>query len=148
MQAWKQYLEYLLDPIFQGVNRLFALSYENNAHRKSYMLIFSSNCWTERLQCYDWWKKLFWLASKKWSKSISNKIRKITIGQRDDYTTGCLLDYLYFKNHYKMIAIDVSKQQAVDAEPKTAQQINFTRNLERVLWMCYTFLFCFNIKSK
>ena len=37
-------------------------------------------------------------------------IRKISTGQGDDYTTGCLLDYIYFKNHYKMIAVDLSKQ--------------------------------------
>ena len=39
--------------------------------------------------------------------------------QRDDYTTGCLLDYIYFKNCYKMIAVDLSKQEALDADPKT-----------------------------
>ena len=58
-------------------------------------------------------------------------IRKITIGQGDDYTTGCLLDYTYFKKYYKMIAIDLSKQQALDADPKAIQQINFTANLNR-----------------
>ena len=58
-------------------------------------------------------------------------IRKIAAGQGDDYTTGCLLDYPYFKNHYKMIAIDLSKQQALDADPKAIQQINFTANLDR-----------------
>ena len=58
-------------------------------------------------------------------------IRKITIGQGDDYTTGCLLDYVSFKKHYKMIAIDLSKQQALDANPKAIQQINFTANLDR-----------------
>ena len=41
-------------------------------------------------------------------------IRKITTGQRDGYTTGCLLDYNCFKNYYKMIAIDLNKQQALD----------------------------------
>ena len=56
-------------------------------------------------------------------------IRKIAIGQGDDYTTGCLLDYTYFKKYYKMIAIDLSKQQALDADPKAVQQINFTANL-------------------
>ena len=45
-------------------------------------------------------------------------IRKITIGQGDDYTTGCLLDYTCFKKYYKMIAVDLSKQQALDAGPK------------------------------
>ena len=58
-------------------------------------------------------------------------IRKITIGQRDDYTNGCLLDYSYFKKSYKMIAMDLSKQQARDADPKAIQQINFTANLDR-----------------
>ena len=58
-------------------------------------------------------------------------IRKIATGQGDDYTTGCLLDYSYFKDHYKMIAIDLSKQQALDADPRAIQQINFTANLDR-----------------
>ena len=58
-------------------------------------------------------------------------IRKITIGQGDDYTTGCLLDYTYFKKYYKMIAVDLSKQQALDADLKVIQQINFTANLGR-----------------
>ena len=58
-------------------------------------------------------------------------IRKIATGQGDDYTTGCLLDYAYFKNYYKMIAIDLSKQQALDADPRAIQQINFTANLDR-----------------
>ena len=58
-------------------------------------------------------------------------IRKIATGKWDDYTTGCLLDYLYFKNYYKMIAIDWSKQQALDADPRAIQQINFTANLDR-----------------
>ena len=58
-------------------------------------------------------------------------IRKIATGQGDDYTTGCLLDYPYFKNHYKMITIDLSKQQALDADRRAIQQINFTENLDR-----------------
>ena len=58
-------------------------------------------------------------------------IRKITIGQGDDYTTGCLLDYSYFKKYYKMIATDLSKQQVLDADPKAIRQINFTANLDR-----------------
>ena len=64
-------------------------------------------------------------------KVTYENIRKITIGQGDDYTTGCLLDYTYFKKYYKMIAIDLSKQQALDADPKAIQQINFTANLDR-----------------
>ena len=44
-------------------------------------------------------------------------------GQRDDYTTGCLLDYQYFKNHYQLIAVDLSKQKELDADPRATQQI-------------------------
>ena len=58
-------------------------------------------------------------------------IRKITIGQGDDYTIGCLLEYTYFKKYYKMIAIDLSKQQVLDTDPKAIQEINFTANLDR-----------------
>ena len=58
-------------------------------------------------------------------------IRRIATGQGDDYTTGCLLDYSYFKENYKMIATDLSKQQALDADPRAIQQINFTENLDR-----------------
>ena len=62
---------------------------------------------------------------------IYDSIRKIATGQEDDYITGCLLDYNCFRNYYKMIAIDLSKQQAFDADPKAIQQINFTGNLDR-----------------
>ena len=58
-------------------------------------------------------------------------IRKIATRQGDDYRTGCLLDYCYFKDHCKMIAIDLRKQQALDADPRAIQQINFTANLGR-----------------
>ena len=64
-------------------------------------------------------------------KVTYENIRKIAIGQGDGYTTGCLLDYTYFKKYYKMIAIDLSKQQALDTDPRAIQQINFTANLDR-----------------
>ena len=67
-------------------------------------------------------------------------IRKIATGQGDDYTTGCLLDYIYFKNYYKMIAVDLSKQQVLDADPKAIQQINFTANLDRENNMKFYFI--------
>ena len=57
-------------------------------------------------------------------------IRKIAIGQGDDYTTGCLLDYPYFKDMYKMIAVDLSKQKALDTDLRAIQQINCTVNLD------------------
>ena len=51
--------------------------------------------------------------------------------QIDDYTIGCLLNYNYFRNYYKMIATDLRKQQALDTDPKAIQQINFTGNLDQ-----------------
>ena len=80
---------------------------------------------------------LWWTEKNLFDQSIKNdkityeNIRKIATDQGDDYTTGCLLNYAYFKNYYKMIAIDLSKQQALDADPRAIQQINFTANLDR-----------------
>ena len=59
-----------------------------------------------------------------------DNMRRIEYGQGDDYTTGCLLDYPYLKENYKFITIDLSKQQALDANRKELQQINFTGNLK------------------
>ena len=64
------------------------------------------------------------------NKTYENII-KISTSQGDDYTTGCLLDYSYFKENYKLIAIDLSKQQELDADPRAIQEINFTANLEK-----------------
>ena len=65
------------------------------------------------------------------NKVTYENIRKITTGKRDDYTTGCLLDYSYFADTYKMIAVDLRKQEGLDADPRAIQQINFTANLDR-----------------
>ena len=54
---------------------------------------------------------------------------KIVNDQGDDYTTGCLLNYNYFKKHCKMIAIYLSKQQALNADPKAIQQVKFIGNV-------------------
>ena len=53
------------------------------------------------------------------------------IGHGDDYRTGCVLDYAYFKENYKMIAMDLIRQQELDADPRAIQQTNFTANLDR-----------------
>ena len=54
-----------------------------------------------------------------------DEIRKIATGKGDDYTTGCLLDYQYFKDNYQLIASDLSKQKELDADPRAIQQIEF-----------------------
>ena len=58
-----------------------------------------------------------------------DNIQKIATGQGDDYTTGCLLDYPFFKRLYNMTKLDLSKQQPLVADPKAIQQINFTGTL-------------------
>ena len=65
------------------------------------------------------------------NKVTYENIRKNATGQGDDYTIGCLLDYPYFKDSYKMIVVDLPKQQALDADPRAIQQINFTANSDR-----------------
>ena len=55
-----------------------------------------------------------------------DEIRKISTGQGDDYTTGCLLDFAYFEKNYRLIAVDLSKQKALDADSRAIQQIIFT----------------------
>ena len=53
------------------------------------------------------------------------EIRKLTTGQGEGYTTGCLLHYEYIENHYRLIAADLSRQKESDADPKAIQQIGF-----------------------
>ena len=65
------------------------------------------------------------------NKVTYENIRKIATAQGDDYTTGFLLDYPYFKDSYTKIAVDLRKQQTLDADPRASQQINFTTNLDR-----------------
>ena len=59
-----------------------------------------------------------------------DEIRKISAGQGDDYTTGCLLDCSYFEKKYRLIAADLSKQKALDADSRAIQQIIFTGKIK------------------
>ena len=90
----------------------------------------SSICRNKRLQNHNYCRKLS-LSTNKNNKVTFENIRKIGTGHGDHYTTGCLLDYRYFKDNYKMIAVDLTKQQALDADPRAIQKINFTANLDR-----------------
>ena len=53
------------------------------------------------------------------------EIKKVMIGKGEDYTTGSLLDYNYFRKHYKLVAVDLSKEKALDADPRATQKIEF-----------------------
>ena len=66
-----------------------------------------------------------------------NEVRKISTGQGDDYTTGCLLDFAYFEKNYRLIAADLSKQKALDADPKAIQQIIFTGKTDNQVRVYY-----------
>ena len=126
-----QYLKFLTDSSFQVINRLFVLSFENENNRT---VLTKDYLQTVEIKDYNVMingKRLFDQPVKSTVRTFDN-IQKIATGQGDDYTTGCLLDYNYFNNYYKMIAIGLSKQQALDSNLKTMQQINFTGNLDRV----------------
>ena len=59
------------------------------------------------------------------------EIRKVPAGYGDDYTTGWLLHYTYFKDNYRVLAVDLSKQKALEADSKAIQQITISRNCWR-----------------
>ena len=122
----------LLNASFQGVKRLFVLAYfiaaGNNAdqeagikNNKKYFLprgeIKNYNVLIDGRNFYD--------------QPINDvikqydEVRKVSTGYGDDYTIGCLLDYAYFKDNYRLIAFDLSKQKALDADPRAIQQIVF-----------------------
>ena len=123
-------LNHLVEPSFQGVNRLFVLAFENDDDRTS-----DDEYYLPTVEIKDYniminGENIFDQPIKN-NKVTYDNIRKIATGQGDDYTTGCLLDYPYFANTYQIIAVNLSKQQALDADPRAIQQINFTANLDR-----------------
>ena len=98
-------LNHLIEPSFQGVNRLFVLAFENDTQRTSNKRYYIPNVEIKDYNVMIDEKNLFDQPVKN-DKVTYKNIRKIATGQGDDYTTSCLLDYIYFKNYYKIIAID------------------------------------------
>ena len=96
------YLDYLIDPSFQGVNRLFVLSFEDEEQQTSYKQYYLPTLDIKDYNVMIDGQNLF-------DQPVRNdlitydSIRKVATGQGDDYSTGCLLDYNYFKNYYEMI---------------------------------------------
>ena len=119
-------LNHLVEPSFQGVNRLFLLAFENDTQRTSHSGYYLPNVEIKNYNVMINGENIFDQPVKD-NKVTYENIRKIATGQRDDHTTGCLFDCPYFKDSYKMIAIDLSKQQALDADPRAIQQINLDR---------------------
>ena len=96
IQAPNPYLDFLIDPSFQGVNRLFVLSFENKDDRtvstKYYLPLVEIKDYNVMIDG----QKFFDQPVENYIR-IYDKIQKIALGQGDDCTTGCLLDYNYFK---------------------------------------------------
>ena len=121
-------LNILVDPIFTNVNRLFVLAYQNADDRQSFyefylpkVMIKDFNVIIDKLVFLD-------LPIKN-EEEAYEKI--IDISRNNEYTTGNLLDYDYFKKYYKLIAIDLSKQQVLQENEDLIQQINFIGRLEK-----------------
>ena len=123
-------LNYLIEPSFKGVNRLFVLAFENDAQRTVHSGYDLRNVEIKNYNVMINGENFFDQPIKD-NKVTYENIRKIATGKGDNYTSGCLLDYSYFRDSYKMIAVDLSRQQALDADPRAIQQINFTTNLDR-----------------
>ena len=123
-----QYLDYLIDPSFQRSNRLLVLSFENEEQRKRYKRYYLLTVEIKYFNVIIDGKNFFDQPVRH-KLMIFDNIRIIATGQGDYYTAGCLLDYNYFKSYYEMITIYLNKQQALGADPKVIQQINFTGNL-------------------
>ena len=128
--AQNRYLNYLINPSFQGVNRLFVLPFENENDRTSHSTYYLPKVEIKDCNVMIHGRNFFDQPINSMNKTYEN-IRRIAIDQGDDYTTGCLFDYSYFKENCTSIAIDPSKQHALDVDPRAIQQINFTVNLDR-----------------
>ena len=119
----------MVEPSFQGVNRLFVLAFKNDTQRTSHSGYYLQNVEIKNYNMIN--GENFFDQPIKDNKVAYDNIRKICIGSGNDYTTGSLLDYPYFKDSYQMAVVDLSKQQALDADPRAIQQINLTANLDR-----------------
>ena len=121
----------LIDPSWQGINRLFVLAYNNLADDNGQVSIDSFKKYflpRVKIENYDIEidGRNFYDQPINDSIKQNDEIRKISTGQGDYYTTGCLLDFSYFENNYRLIVADLSKQKVLDADSRVTQQIIFT----------------------
>ena len=116
-----------LDHSFQGVNRLFVMAYNRangqptrNGQRKYYLPRISSNKYNVIIDGRNFYDNPIESDIEKY-----RELKKLMTGKGEDYTTGSLLDYNHFDKHYKLVAVDLSKQKELDADPRAIQQIEF-----------------------
>ena len=125
-----------LDPSFQGVNRLFIMAYnrlaaanDNQFNKDSQQIYYlprnDLNKYNVIIDGRNFYDNLIESDIEKY-----RELKKVMIGKGEDYTAGSFLDYNYFKKHYKLIAVDLSKQKELDADPRAIQQIEFKYVLE------------------
>ena len=121
-------LNYLIDPTFSNVNRLFVLSFENEDDRTSYYKYYMPSVEIKDYNVLIDGNAFFELPIKNIEETYE-KIIQIA-DHSGYYTRGNLLDYECFKEHYKLVGIDLSKQIELENND-IKQQINFIGNLER-----------------
>ena len=116
-----------LDPSFQGVNRLFVMAYnrENgqptrNGQQKYYLPRIDLEKYNVIIDGRNFYDNPIESDIEKY-----RELKKVMIGKGEDYTTRSLLDFNYFNKHYKLVAVDLSKQKELDADPRAIQQIEF-----------------------
>ena len=116
-----------LDPSFQGVNRLFVMAYSRvdgqptrNGQQKYYLPRIYLNKYNVIIDGRNFYDNPIESDVEKY-----RELKKVMIGKGEDYTTGSLLDYNYFKKHYKLVAVDLSKQKELDVDPRAIQQIEY-----------------------
>ena len=122
--AANENIRILIDPSWQGINRLFVLAYLNdntstvNSHRKYFLPRVEIKNYNIEIDGRNFYDQPINDLIKQY-----DEVRKVSTGQGDDYTTGCLLDFAYFEKNYRLIAADLSKQKALDADSRAIQQI-------------------------
>ena len=115
------------------MKRLFILAYDNttdnNDHNNQVSINSFKKYFLARVKIENWNIEIdgrnFYDQPINDSIKQYDEIRKISTGQGDDYTTGCLLDFAYFEKNYRLISVDLSKQKALDADSRAIQQIVF-----------------------
>ena len=124
----------LLDSSYQGVKRLFVLAYNNTGGNNqvsvdSYKKYFLPRVKIENYNIEIDGRNFYDQPINDLIKQY-DEVRKVSTGQGDDYTTGCLLDFLYIEKKYRLIGADLSKQKASDADSRAIQKIIFTGKLK------------------
>ena len=126
-EAINNNLNILIDPTFTNVNKLFVLAYRTADDRQSFSQVYLPRGMVK--DCNVIIDELaFFYSPIKTEEEAYEKF--IDISRNNEYTTGNLLDYDYFKKHYKLIAIDLRKQQVIQENEDLIQQINFIGRLK------------------